>query len=70
MSVTHLDSAPPLLRLEISRDGVVLIEREPDAWTRFRAQAMIDWWDWAPTVRMMHRVMGERLREEAERGQA
>jgi uncharacterized protein len=70
VSVTHLDDAPPLLRFEISRDGVVLIEREPDAWARFRAQAMIDWWDWAPTARMMHRAMGQRLRKEAERGQA
>src|ERR1051325_7044656 len=47
VSVTSLDDAPPLLRFEISRDGVVLIEREPDAWVRFRAKAMIDWWDWA-----------------------
>jgi hypothetical protein len=31
---------------------------------------MIDWWAWAPTARMMHRVMAERLREEAARGQA
>lgn len=68
VSITHLDDAPPLLRFEIGRDGVVLIEREPDAWIRFRTQAMIDWWDWAPTARMMHRVMGQRLREEAGRG--
>jgi len=70
VSVTDLDDAPPLLRFEISRDGVVLIEREPNAWARFRAQAMIDWWDWAPTARMMHRAMGKRLREEVDRGQA
>ena len=70
VGVTHLDDAPPLLRFEIGRDGIVLIEREPDAWARFRAQAMIDWWDWAPTARMMHRAMGKRLREEANRGQA
>src|SRR5262245_44723523 len=30
VSVMHLDDAPPLLRFEISRDGIVLIEREPD----------------------------------------
>ncbi len=70
VSVSRLDEAPPLLRFEIARDGVVLIERDPHAWARFRAHAMIDWWDWAPTARMMHRTMGHRLREEADRGRA
>jgi hypothetical protein len=65
-----LDDAPPLLRFEIARDGQVLVERVPHAWADFRARAMIDWWDWAPTARMMHRVMAERLREEAARGSA
>jgi predicted nucleotidyltransferase len=70
VSITRLDDAPPLLRFEIGRDGVVLVEREHRAWAGFRAQAMIDWWDWAPTARMMHRVMARRLREEAGRGPA
>jgi predicted nucleotidyltransferase len=70
VSITRLETAPPLLRFEISRDGILLLEREPGAWARFKAQAMIDWWDWAPTARMMHRIMGERLREEADRGSA
>jgi len=65
-----LGGAPPLLRFEIARDGEVLVERVPHAWADFRARAMIDWWDWAPTARMMHRVMAERLREEQARGQA
>jgi predicted nucleotidyltransferase len=65
-----LDDAPPLLRFEIARDGVVLVEREAHAWADFRAKAMIDWWDWAPTARMMHSVMAERVREEAVRGSA
>lgn len=67
-SVTLLDHAPPLLRLEIARDGVVLLARDAHAWANFRAHALIDWWDWAPTARMMHRVMRERLHEEARRG--
>lgn len=70
VSITLLSDAPPLLRFEISRDGVVLIEREPGGWARFRARAMIDWWDWAETSRMMHRTMAQRLREEANRGPA
>ncbi len=65
-----LDDAPPLLRFEIARDGQVLVERVPHAWADFRAKAMIDWWDWAPTARMMHRVMAERLKEEAAHGPA
>jgi len=65
-----LGDAPPLLRFEIARDGRVLVERVPHAWADFRAKAMIDWWDWAPTARMMHRVMAERLREEAAHGPA
>jgi uncharacterized protein YutE (UPF0331/DUF86 family)/predicted nucleotidyltransferase len=57
-----LDSAPPLLRSEISRHGRVLVEREPYAWADFRAQAMIDWWDWAPTAAIMRRAVAARLR--------
>lgn len=70
VSVTRLTDAPPLLRFEIARDGMVLTEREPGAWVRFQAEAMVDWWDWAPTARMMHRVAARRLREEAADGQA
>jgi uncharacterized protein len=63
-----LDAAPPLLRFEIARDGLVLVARGPHDWADFRARAMIDWWDWAPTARMMHAVMSERLRQEARDG--
>jgi uncharacterized protein len=65
-----LDQAPPLLRFEIARDGVLLVERVPHGWADFRAHAMIDWWDWAPTARMMHRVAAARLKDEARRGPA
>ena len=68
VDLVWLDGAPPLLRFEIARDGLVLVEREPYAWAEFRAHAMIDWWDWAPTARMMHEVMAARLREEVGRG--
>lgn len=70
IDVVWLDEAPPLLRFEIARDGLVVVERVPHAWADFRARAMIDWWDWAPTALMMHRVMAERVREEAGRGPA
>jgi predicted nucleotidyltransferase len=62
VEVVPLDSAPPLLRFEIARDGRVLLERTPHAWTDFRARAMTDWWDWAPTARLINRAAVERLR--------
>ena len=68
VDVVSLDNAPPLLRFEIARDGLVLVERDRHRWAEFRAHAMIDWWDWAPTARMMHKAMATRLREEASRG--
>ena len=68
VDLVWLDEAPPLLRFEIARSGRVLVEREPHTWATFRAHAMIDWWDWAPTARMMHQTMTARLREEADRG--
>jgi len=68
VDLVSLDEAPPLLRFEIARNGLVLVQREPHAWAEFRAHAMIDWWDWAPTARMMHQAMTLRLAEEARRG--
>jgi predicted nucleotidyltransferase len=68
VDLVWLDDAPPLLRFEIARSGIVLVERAPYAWVDFRARAMIDWWDWAPTARMMHAAMCARLHVEARRG--
>lgn len=68
IDLVPLDASPPLLRFEIARDGVVLIERKPYAWADFRAQAMIDWWDWAPTARKIQRGLLAQLREKVGRG--
>jgi predicted nucleotidyltransferase len=64
----NLDEAPPLLRFEITRDGVVILEREEGLWTRFKAKAMVDWWDWAPIARRIHKRMIQRLREKVSGG--
>jgi uncharacterized protein len=64
-----LDEAPPLLRFEITRDGVVLFEREEGLWTRFKAKAMVDWWDWAPYARRIEGAAIRRLRERIAHGQ-
>jgi uncharacterized protein len=62
IDVIHLDAAPPLLRFEIARDGVPLLGQRDD-WVDFRTRAMIDWWDWAPTARMIEEAAIRRLRE-------
>jgi predicted nucleotidyltransferase len=62
IDAVDLDSAPPLLRFQIARHGIVLVEREPKAWARFKMRAMIDWWDWAPTARKIHATYLRRLR--------
>ena len=63
VDVVSLDDAPPLLRFEIARDGVLLVERQAHAWADFRARAMVDWWDWAPTARVIQTAAVRRLRE-------
>jgi predicted nucleotidyltransferase len=64
IDVIYLDAAPPLLRFEIARDGVLLAGQRDD-WVDFRTRAMIDWWDWAPTARMINEAAILRLREKA-----
>lgn len=68
--VILLDEAPPLLRFEIARDGVLLFQREEHLWTAFKARAMVDWWDWAPTARKIQAAVFQRLRERVKRDKA
>jgi hypothetical protein len=51
------------LRFEIASNGQLLIERVPYMWVDFKAAAMIDWWDWAPTARIIHDASIKRLQE-------
>lgn len=69
VDVVLLDDAPPLLRFEIARDGKLLFQREDHLWTDFKAKAMVDWWDWAPTHRMIAAGVVKRLRERIADGQ-
>jgi predicted nucleotidyltransferase len=57
-----LNTAPPLLRFEVAREGEVLVARDEYEWTDFKARAMVDWWDWAPTARRLHAAAAARLR--------
>jgi predicted nucleotidyltransferase len=65
----YLNEAPPLLRFEISRDGVLFLEREEGLWTDFRVKAMVDWWDWAPYAKRIEEASIRRLREKVAHGQ-
>ncbi len=63
IDVIFLKNAPPLLRFEIAKDGVVLRQDEDGLWTDFKARAMIDWWDWEPYHRMFAEAAARRARE-------
>ena len=69
VDLVDLHRAPPLLRFEIARDGQPLLERHEGEWARFKARAMIDWWDWAPMLRKFNRLAAQRLQEEWADGQ-
>jgi predicted nucleotidyltransferase len=62
VDLVALNDAPPLLRFEIARHAVVLVERSPHTWSDFRVQAALDWWDWAPTARRMYAAAVSRVR--------
>lgn len=66
--VVYENEAPPLLRFQIARYGVPLRERTAAEWVRFKRQAMIDWWDWAPLAAMIDAASIERLREKVAHG--
>jgi len=68
VDVVDLDTAPPLLRFEVARDGILIHEGRPHAWADFRARAMLDWWEWSPTARMIQDAAIQRLRAQVARG--
>lgn len=69
VDVIFLADAPPLLRFEISREGVLLFEKEDGLWTNVKVRAMVDWWDWAPYARMFTAAAVRRVRERVRHGQ-
>ena len=60
----ELDHAPPLLRNEIARDGIVLLEREEGLWTHFKVRAWRDWWEWRPYLQRILYAKIDRLRRQ------
>lgn len=70
VDVIFLKEAPPLLRFEIAKEGVVLHQNQDDLWTDFKTRAMLDWYDWEPIARRIEEALIERLRRKVEHGQA
>jgi len=70
VDVIFLKEAPPLLRFEIAKEGVVLHQDRDGLWTDFKTRAMLDWYDWEPIARRIEEALIERLRRKVEHGQA
>lgn len=70
LDIVFLEDAPPLLRFEISKDGVLLFQNEDHLWTDFKARAMVEWWDWKPLAKRIEEAAIRRLREKVKHGQA
>lgn len=70
LHIVFLEEAPPLLRFEIAKDGVLLLQRQDDLWRSFKERAIKDWWDWAPSHRILTAAAVRRLREKVGHGQA
>jgi predicted nucleotidyltransferase len=70
VDLVFLEEAPPLLRFEIARDGVLILQRQNDLWVRFKERAIQDWWDWAPNAKVLAKAAVRRLREKLANGQA
>lgn len=69
VDAVFLNEAPPLLRFEIARDGVLIVQRQDDLWGLFKERAIRDWWDWAPSARVLAKAAVQRLRARVANGQ-
>jgi predicted nucleotidyltransferase len=69
VDAVFVNEAPPLLRVEIARDGILIFQRQEDLWRRFKERAIQDWWDWAPSARTLAEATVRRLREKVANGQ-
>jgi predicted nucleotidyltransferase len=70
VDVVFLNQAPPLLRFEIAKEGILLHQDQDHLWTDFKTRAMLDWWDWAPIAKRIEDALIQRLRQKVEHGQA
>jgi len=70
VDVVFLNQAPPLLRFEIAKEGVLLHQDQDHLWTDFKTRAMLDWWDWEPIAKRIEDALIQRLRQKVGHGQA
>lgn len=61
VDLVRLDQASTLLRWEVARDGKLLLEGLPGSFTRFRAQAMSEFLEFAPDYDRVAEVFRQRL---------
>jgi predicted nucleotidyltransferase len=54
VDLVDLATASALLRYRTARDGILLLEREPNTFLRFRLEATRFWCDVEPVVRAAH----------------
>ncbi len=48
VDLTLLDEAPPGLAYRVFRDGITVLESDPDALATRKARAVLDYLDWKP----------------------
>ena len=66
--LVDLSAASDWLRFQVVRDGVLAYEAAPGLWTQFKAQAMVLYWDLAPTIALCAAGVKRRLLQEARNG--
>jgi predicted nucleotidyltransferase len=59
--VVDLAEASDWLRFEAARDGVLIHEGEPGLWSRFKAEAMLRYFDLAPIIAICAEGVRRRL---------
>lgn len=64
--VEDRDRTSALLRMEVARDGVLLVQRQPWDWTTVRANALIDYADLAPAIDACAAGVRERFKRQRE----
>jgi predicted nucleotidyltransferase len=61
LDLVDLDRAGALLRHRVARDGVLVVERAPGLFVRFRLKAIATWCDLAPVLEPLYERVLEAL---------
>ena len=66
--VVDLQTASDWLRFQVARGGLLVCQASPGTWAEFKAQAMIRYWDLAPTIALCAAGVKRRLLHEVRHG--